>query len=276
MNRLPWQALQLGETGKNDELFGVTMVSDLNFRRWRAVFASVLLCAPMLVACAKSDVPVPIHGVNYRAEAFSYVLVDPSNPENTGGGELIESFSAGGTMCCYTLPAKWHPGIKIEIRETHWLPKLKDNTLPEVKKKYVVELPPYLGGEAGELWVIRAPDGSIGVISSNYQPDHAKWPGKIKGWPVPSVEYQRARADLYIKDTQDSIDTFISALKELKEDPAKHALAMWAVTAEHRRQDLKGFSGPDDVAYLKLLREDYESGLIQARLRLQREKDARP
>jgi hypothetical protein len=252
------------------------MKFDLKLGRWRGMFALLALSAPFLIACAKPAVPVPIHGVNHRSEAFSYMLVDPTNPENTGGGELIEPFSAGGTMCCYTLPAKWHPGIKIEVRETHWLPTLKDGTLPEVKKKYVVELPPYVTGKAGELWVIREPDGGVSLVSSDYQPDHAKWPGKIKGWPVPSIEYQRARADLYIKDEQGGIDTFLSCLKELNEDPAKHARAMWAIAAVHRRQDIKGYSGPDDIAYLKMLREDCETGLVQARLRLQRMKEARP
>jgi hypothetical protein len=252
------------------------MKFSLKFGQCRSAIAVFLLSAPMLVACAKSAVPVPIHGVNHRAEPFSYVLVDPTNPENTGGGELVESFSAGGTVCCYTLPAKWKPGIKIEIRETHYLPMLKDRTIPEVKQKFVVDLPPYIAGAVGELWVIRAPDGSVGLISSNYQPDHAKWPGKIKGWPVPSLEYQRARQDLYIKDAQDAIETSRSGLKELAENPAKHAQERWALTAEHRRQDLKGFSGPDDVAYLQMLKDEYETGLVQARARLQREKDARP
>ncbi|MBC7683951.1 MAG: DUF3304 domain-containing protein, partial [Bdellovibrionales bacterium] len=109
--------------------------------KWRAAMVALVLTAPMLFACAKTDVPVPIHGVNHRAEAFSYVLVDPTNSKNTGGGELIEPFSAGGTMCCYTLPIKWRPGIKVEIKATHWLPKLADDTLPEVSKNYLVEVP---------------------------------------------------------------------------------------------------------------------------------------
>lgn len=252
------------------------MKIDSKFEKWRVVFAVVALCAPMLVACAKSGVPVPIHGVNHRAEEFSYVLVDPLDAANTGGGELIEPFSAGGTMCCYTLPAKWRPGIKVEIRETHPLPKLPDGTLPEVTKKYVLEVPKYVGGKAGELWVIRAPDGNMDIVSSNYQPDHPKWPGKIKGWPVPSLEYQRARQDLYIKEAQSNVELYISSLQELKSNPGAHARGEWSMSMKYEPATLKGYTGPDDPEYLEMLKKSYESSLVNARKKLQMEKDARP
>jgi len=53
-------------------------------------------------------------------------------------------------------------------------------------------------GKPGELWVVRQADGSFGVVSSDYQPDHAKWPGAVKGWPVPTLEYKRKSFDVYI------------------------------------------------------------------------------
>lgn len=252
------------------------MKFDWKFAQWRRTLVLLLLSAPLLVACAKSSVPVPIHGVNYAADAFSYALVDPTNPENTGGGELVEPFSAGGTMCCYTLPAKWRPGMKVEIRETHWLPKRQDNTLPEVSTVHVVELPSYVDGKAGELWVIRALNGSMSVVSSNFQPDHVSWPGTIKGWPVPSLDYQRARQDLYIKDAHQAVELYISLLKELKKSPTEHARETWALWTQHSPAELKGYRGPDDAAYLAMLRKSYESSLIEARKTLQREMDARP
>lgn len=252
------------------------MKTSLVVRIWRYGFVAIMLAAPMLVACAKPDVPVPIHGVNYRAEVFSYVLVDPTNANNTGGGELIDPFSAGGTMCCYTLPAKWRPGLKVEIRETHWLPKLADDTLPEVSKKHLVEIPQYAAGRAGELWVIRAPDGSMNVVSSNFQPDHKKWPGEIKGWPVPSIQYLRERQDVYIMDAKKIVDIFSLALKELNESPLELAKSEWTLATKYEPKELKSYAGPGDPAYLTMLKKSYEDALVSAREKLQREEAARP
>jgi hypothetical protein len=156
------------------------------------------------------------------------------------------------------------------------LPKLQDGTLPEITTKHVEEIPPYVAGKAGELWVIRAPDGSMSIVSSNYQPDHASWPGKIKGWPIPSLEYRRERQDLYIKDAQEAVELFTSSLDELKNSPRTHARGAWAVSARHVPAELKGYSGPDDAAYLSMLQKSYESSLVFFRERLQREKDLRP
>lgn len=244
--------------------------------QWRPALVALVLTAPMLAACAKTDVSVPIHGVNHRAEAFRYVLVDPTNAKNTGGGELIEPFSAGGTMCCYTLPAKWRPGIKIEIRETHWLPKPADDSLPEVSKKYLVEVPQYAAGKAGELWVIRASDGSMSVVSSNFQPDHLRWPGNIKGWPVPSTEYQRKIQDMYIKHAREGVELYVSSLKELKENPHVHARDEWEMSLKYSPSGLKSYSGPDDPAYLDMLRKKYELSLVAAKAKLDQEESARP
>lgn len=256
------------------------MTTDLITRKWRGLIAVALLATPIFAACSKPSVggpvPVPLHGVNHHMGAFSYVLVDPTNPRNTGGGELIDSFSAGGTMCCYTLPEKWRPGIKIEIQETHWLPRLPDDSLPQESGTYVVELPPYGEGTPGELWVIRKPDGGMDIVSSNYQPDHPKWPGKIKGWPVPSIEYQRERHDLYIHEAEVDVNLYISSLKELKDNPIAHAEGEWKMSSKYHREDLKGYKGPSDPAYLEGLRKYYESCLIEERAKLQRLKEARP
>ena len=246
-----------------------------SFEIWRLALVYLMLIAPMLVACVKTDVPIPIHGVNYRAEAFSYVLVDPTNPKNAGGGELIEPFSAGGTMCCYTLPAKWRPGMKVEVRATHWLPILSDGTLPKISKKHLVEVPKYSAGDAGELWVIRAPDESINLIASNFQPDHNKWPGKIKGWPVPTAAHQRKFEDMHIKDARDGVELYRSLLKELKDAPKIRAREAWAHSLKYDRKVIEPYVGSEDPAYLTMLKKYYESALIDARVKLERE-EARP
>ena len=189
---------------------------------------------------------------------------------------MIEPFSAGGTMCCYTLPAKWRPGIKVEVRETHWLPKRPDDSVPEISKKHLVEIPSYAVGNPGELWVVRGHDGSLQLVSSNYQPDHPMWPGTIKGWPIPSVEYQHTRQDAYIKDALQGVELYIRSLKSLEDNPKEHARDEWEMSGKYNPGAIKGYSGPDDPAYLNVLKKRYEEDLVGARAKLDQEKRARP
>jgi hypothetical protein len=251
-------------------------ISLLNSRRIRRLFGVWFLAAPMLLACAKSTVPVSLHGVNYGAEPFSYVVVDPNDEENKGGGELIDSYAAGGTTCCYELPKTWRPGIKVEIRSTHWLPKAADGHLPEVKGKHVVDVPRYADGKVGELWVLRAADGSMSLVSSDFQPDHPKWPGKVKGWPVPSLAYQRQRWDIYIKHEKGGIKVFEGLLADLKALPDSTAKEHWNHDLQYDKKSLEGFSGPNDVKYREKLRQEFEEGLSHSRRELERFQKSRP
>ncbi|WP_157751012.1 DUF3304 domain-containing protein [Janthinobacterium svalbardensis] len=184
------------------------------------------LVLPMLASCNDSnDVPVNVHGINYSDQEFTYVLQDPLRPSNQAGGETIGRYGAGGTMCCFTLPGKWRPGIEINIQYTYYLPKKPDGSLPEIRKSTVVELPHY--DEPQELWVLRNADGSMGIVSSIYQPDHPKWPGKIKGWPVPSLEYRRERWGLHMEHEMSGVILYENLLTDLKEDPLKRAKESW-------------------------------------------------
>lgn len=193
--------------------------------RLRAATFSVLL--PLLFACADKNLPVSLHGVNYSGQIFSYQLVDPANENNAAGGETIDPYGAGGTMCCYTLPARWTPGMTVQINATHWLPRKADDSLPEIKETQVADVPRYADGKPGELWVLRGADGKVSLISSDYPPDHEKWPGKIKGWPVPTLEYKRERWDLYINDAAGDIRVWEKQLDAIHHSPEKYAKSAW-------------------------------------------------
>ncbi|MFL6676562.1 MAG: DUF3304 domain-containing protein [Massilia sp.] len=52
-------------------------------------------------------------------------MVDPAKPDSSGGGELSDPFAAGGTTCCFSLPKKWRPGIKVRLHTTHLLSKAR-------------------------------------------------------------------------------------------------------------------------------------------------------
>lgn len=235
-----------------------------------------LLGASLLSACAKPTVDVNIHGVNYTGETFSYWVMDPVNPEQGSGGELIDPFGAGGALCCATLPRKWNPGIKLTVRSTHWLKEQPDGSLPEVEQVHVVAVPKYIDGKPGELWILRNADRSVSVVSSDFQPDHAQWPGKVKGWPVASLEYRRERWELLRKHEEEGVTLYLSFLDDLKQDPEKRAKEAWEHTKKYYPSELKEFSGPSDPKYHAWLGKHYQEGLKRSQTLLKNIMDAKP
>lgn len=215
-----------------------------------------------------------LHGVNYSDREFSYFIAHPEDPNRITGGEHINPFAGGGTTCCALLPWKWKPGTTLRLTTRHWLKKRPDGKLPEVEEEHEVEVPAYT--EAGELWVIRNADGKISVVSSNVQPDHPAWPGKIKGWPAPSLEYQLERWELYRKLAQGDVDLYISLLAELEHDPENHAKKMWEHDKEYSASDIAGFTHSADPRYLAHLKKDYLDGLRRNRLKLDEIMKAKP
>ena len=243
--------------------------------RMRLVVGVCFFCAPVLVACGKSSLPVSIHGVNYSVEPFSFVLNDPVDPRNQGSGELVDSYAAGGTTCCYELPKKWRPGLKVSIQSKHWVGKDADSSLHDIDSTHLAEVPPYVGDKPGELWILRAADGSFDIVSSDFQPDHPKWPGRVKGWPIPALDYQRQRWDLHIDYEKRGVSLYESRLEELNTTPEVRANTAWEYALNDDKKSLEGFNGPYDAKFRLSLRTHYEKqlALTSARLRnLERER----
>ena len=184
-------------------------------------------CAPL----AEPMVPVPVSGINYTDKGFSYIFEDPNNGKIDAGGEDVSPYGAGGTMCCYPLPAKWHAGITVKI-------KLYDDH-GDFARDVLAEVGPYPDGKAGQLWAALYPDGSVEAISSNFDPPHANWPGKIKGWPRPSIAYRRK---LWQREV-DFTKVFIENAHRLLSDPS--------TSPELRRSAQENLSR--DTEYLKQL-----------------------
>ena len=235
-----------------------------------------ILGASLLSACEKSTVAVNLHGVNYTDNSFSYVVMDPDNPAAGAGGELIDPFGAGGTMCCAKLPRKWRQGIKLQVRTIQYLQQRPAETVVEAKKLHVVEVPKYIDGKPGELWVLLNADESVSVVSSDFQPDHAQWPGKVKGWPVPSIAYQRERWELFRKHEEGGVRLYLSLLEDLEKDPQKHAEFSWSETKKDYPSDLRKFTGPNDPKYLASLRQEYDEGLERSLKLLKNVMDSKP
>jgi hypothetical protein len=243
----------------------------------RNIWAWCLFCLlpqPALAFWAKPTVPVSVHGVNYSNEEFSYTVEDPNDAKNKAGGELINRFAAGGAMCCYELPRQWRPGLQVKVNSTHWLPKQADGKLPEVKQTLVVDVPPYADGKPGELWVLRQADGSVKVVSSDYQPDHEKWPGEVKGWPVPSAEYRQDRLRLYLKLAEGDVRLYTNALEEMQTRPGQASAQAWESGRKYNPKELVGFDGPQDPRFQEWLKADYRRLLEESESKVARYMEA--
>lgn len=148
----------------------------------------VMSLAALLPACAEIGVKkeeisgVAVHAINYSGRGIIIGVVDPNNPNNMGGGEALNPYASGGSVCCFGIPSKWRPDLKV-IVDYQFYP---DETI----HKQLVSVPPYAGGKAGYIWIMLHEDGKAEVVVSNGNPDHAEWPGKIKGYPVASREYR--------------------------------------------------------------------------------------
>jgi hypothetical protein len=248
----------------------------ISIKLYFSALVTYLAVIPLLGGCGKATVPVSIHGVNYTGQTFSYVIEDPANSKNTGGGELIEPFSSGGAMCCFALPSKWRPGIQVRIIGRHWLPKKADGSLPEIVETKVVEVPKYVDGKAGELWVLREANGALSIVSSDYQPNHAKWPGKVKGWPVPSLAYRRVKWNQYIEHEKGAVELNEELLQELRESPVTHAKEAWQHAIKYEPKSIVGFSGPQDKRYHAYLMREYQSALARFKESLRNMQEQRP
>ena len=263
------------------------LTSDRNrLRPWmirlRLALAGVVLVLPVLGACVKSQraadgrVPVAIHGVNYTAQEFGFVLVDPLDKENAAGEESIPPYGAGGIVCCFNLPRQWRPGLKAEVRATLWILPTPDHGLTSVKKSYALDIPAYAPGKVPELWILRTADNEFSLVASNLQPNHPDWSGKIKGWPVPSLEYQRVIFARYLKEAKSDVNLYESSLADLKKRPLEHGKEMWVQRKVRETEALKAYKGPGDAAYLASLREEYQTGLVEARDKLKKVEAAQP
>lgn len=215
----------------------------------------LLLAACSTTSDSSSNIGVGIGAVNYSDQPITYALSDPNNPASVGG-EPVNSFAAGGLVCCFSLPKTWQPGIKVRVQ-------IFDTHRKEVKDE-VVDLPPYVDGKPGQLWAVHYQDGSVEVLSSEYGPPNAKWPGRIKGWPVPTVEYRRKLWERDLEFKRSDVRNARELLQELRDAPEKRLKKSWEFDQRYREKEIEQFSGANDPAYKEYLQSRYEQYLMRS------------
>ncbi|MET0856107.1 MAG: DUF3304 domain-containing protein, partial [Telluria sp.] len=181
-----------------------------------------------------------------------------------------------GTMCCYELPRNWKPGIKVSVRVAHWNGKYEDKSLQEVVSTHLAEVPRDTDGKPGELWVLRSADGNIDLVSSDFQPNPPQWPGKVKGWPVPSIEYRRERWQIEYDHEASVLQIYKDSDVQLVAAPDNAAQEEWDTLSQYDKQSLVGFSGPRDAKFREKMRLDNMEGIARARERLRLLEKGRP
>lgn len=210
------------------------------------------LASMALTGCAKTSgtEAVSVTAINYTdQELNSYLFRSLDEPGKVAGGEPVRPFEGGGMMCCYKLPAKWKPGIKVQLRYDWW----QGDDKPRKYETKDFELPPYPDGQAGMLWALFYADGSVQVVSSNYAPGHAKWPGKIKGGPVPTLEYRRKMWQLDY-DQEAHLLPYCQRLAGGASEKEIHD--EWSHLIDRQEKETKEFSGPDDPKFRQRLAQE--------------------
>jgi len=113
-------------------------------------------------------------------------------------------------------------------------------------------------------------------VFSNVQPDHPDWPGRVKGGPEPSLEYRRERWELYRHSAQGDVDNYRHLLSDLQTKSKKDLRESWELHKKYNREEVSGFSGPEDPAYSVYLKKRYVKGLRYAELKLEQILRAKP
>jgi hypothetical protein len=206
---------------------------------------SILLASMLPAACARTGdtVGVSVSAINYTDQELNgYLFETPGVPGKVAGGEPVRPFGGGGIMCCYSLPTKWHPGIKVQLRYDWW--QGADKPRKYVTK--VFEVPPYPDGQVGTLWALFYQDGGVEVVSSDFAPGHEKWPGKINGGPTPTLEYRRK----VWEEDYDHEASLLPYCKRLADGPSEKDLhAEWDHLVDRHEQEASEFAGPSDPKF---------------------------
>lgn len=220
-------------------------------KNWLLPLAFLASLATAGCATGRADTaPASVSGVNYTDQDIRYRLFDPKDPKQTVvASEEIGPFAAGGVICCYNVPKTWAPGIQVGV-----ILQSYDNKAGNYRPRqtFIVDLPPYdKSGKAGDVWFINYPDGTVGVVSTAYRPNGDEWPGKIKGWPTPSLAFQQELWERDMRLAQEGLKSSKKSLEELSSDPKKYLHKTWEWRAKEfaYRKELAAFSGPDDPAF---------------------------
>jgi hypothetical protein len=207
---------------------------------------TLTLLALVLSACSHlgqaDELSAPLTAVNYTDWPFDWVGVTKvETPNQTMAADRVSAFSASGLMCCVILPREWRKGMELIVAT-------RDGTRAETPEEWSKEklptiqhrvpVPPYTPQDMGTVWVQLLPGGKVVLVVSRYDPDHPSWPGEVKGWPVPTLEFRRQIWDRDMSLLQKSLARFEIAIKKSSNQGAVEYQE--AIDSVKRRMQLLG------------------------------------
>jgi hypothetical protein len=157
------------------------------FRRTFRTFGLAVCMMTLLASCTSGQPAKPkslgasVRSINYSGKEVQLTVVDPLDKSNRSGGDALNPYGSGGTICCFRIPAEWHPSYQVIVKYSFY----PDRTWHE----QLVDVPPYAGGIAGDIWLAMHEDGRAEAVVSSFGPTRPEWPGRVRGRPVQSPEY---------------------------------------------------------------------------------------
>jgi hypothetical protein len=171
-----------------------------------------------------------VRSINYSEKEVALSVVDPLNRSNHGGGDSLNPYSMGGTICCFAVPSEWHAGYQV-IVEYNFYPDPAWHT-------QLVDVPPYPGGVAGDIWLTMHEDGRVEAIVSSFGPTRPEWPGRVKGLPVQSPEYTQKIRNKWLKNKKGILEKMEQGLLDGTERSPEQ-VARLKSSIEHTREQIR-------------------------------------
>ena len=232
--------------------------------------------ATCLSACEGKQVGATVTGLNYRDDEISrFTVTDPGNDKNVMGGEAFLPYSVGGQMCCYALPARWHKGLQVkldvktssnvlhdkgwEVYEAEQEERRKAGTLYQ---SVLLDIPEYHTQGTPTLWVQFLPGDRYAAIVSDAGPRDDAWPGEVKGWPEPTLEYEQKLWQREMRQAEDSLENANMLIEQYAHGVSDAQLQeKWAHYKKYERDELEhvqSYKDPEFLVFLKKSAKDYK------------------
>ncbi|WP_374422083.1 DUF3304 domain-containing protein [Chromobacterium sp.] len=207
----------------------------------RVLLVLVVLASSGCAALGSGKIGVSLTAVNYTDEDYDVVgIARADDPEQLEAMERVAAYAGSGAMCCVSLPTQWRPGLKVVVK-TRLGTKAKTYQEWAYEKiplrTHELDVPRY--EEPATLWVQILDGGKLAAVISRYDPPNANWPGAVRGWPRPSLEFRRKiwKRDLDI--LKGSLDKLEVASKESPEKAQKYKETIDDIKAEIRQMELR-------------------------------------
>jgi hypothetical protein len=141
-------------------------------RGW--LLAGALTLAVTLTRCGDDEMlSTGITGYSHMPDSTGWSIGGFSVDGHIGANASPEG--GAGNSCCISLPAKWHPGMKVKIDWSYDV-RVSEPRTPPPPQEAEVEIPEYTPENSGNVQVHFYPDHRVKVVVSRYGIRHPRYP----------------------------------------------------------------------------------------------------